>query len=143
MSAAEFSWDRTYLRMLNIMAGMGTCGRNKVAAIITQNRRIISTGINGPLSTDRLCIHSCDLSKTCEHAIHAEANAISAAAKEGISLDGATLYCNYSPCMKCAELIIQSGIKRVVFEEEYRVTAPLGRLMNAGVSSELHGKITI
>lgn len=120
--------------MIGITYILRLCGRAKVAALITQNRRLISSGINGPLSHDISCRGACDLAKPCERAIHAEANAIFAAAKEGISLDGATLYCNYSPCMKCAEAIIQAGIKRVVFQELYRDTTPLGRLMNSGVT---------
>lgn len=126
-------WDAIYLKMCDAMAAMGTCGRAKVAAMITQNRRLVSSGVNGLLSSDISCAGVCDLSKPCERAIHAELNAICAAAKEGISLNGATLYCNYSPCMKCAETIIQAGVKRVVFQEAYRDSSPLGRLLQAGV----------
>lgn len=125
--------EEMFLEICKVLSQRSTCQRAHVGCVITLNHRIISTGLNGPLSSDMECFGYCKKEDPCLHAIHAEANAIYAAAKEGISLQGATLYCNFSPCMKCAEAIIQSGIKTVVYKEEYREPSPLIRLRMAGI----------
>lgn len=115
------SRDQTYLRIALEISRRGTCGRAQVGCVITRDNRIISTGYNGPPSGAQHCNYSvCDTGQTCTRAVHAEVNAIAFAAKEGISTDGATLYCMYSPCVNCAKMIIQAGIKRVVFIREYK-----------------------
>lgn len=110
--------DQTYIAVAEVLSLRGMCRRGKVGSVITLGNRIVSTGYNGPIGE---CIDStCDISKPCEKAIHAEANAIAFAAKYGIALGGATLYCTTQPCRKCAELIFQCGIKKVVYEKAYR-----------------------
>lgn len=128
-----------YLDIANVLSERSSCQRAKVGAVITQNDRIVTTGYNGlafPIrdSVD-VCVH-CDTEKPC-HAIHAEANAIYAAAREGIALEGSTLYCSYSPCLKCAEAIFQSGIKEVYYLEEYRDLEPIKWLRNRAVKCML------
>jgi dCMP deaminase len=111
-----------YIASAYLMALRGTCKRMKVGCVITsKDNRIIATGYNGSL--DKHCI-SCDLTKPCTDAIHAEANAIAYAAKKGILLEGSIIYCTHSPCIKCAELIIQAGIKKVIYSKPYRDTTP-------------------
>lgn len=125
------SREQIAMEVAQIISKRGSCKRAKVGCVITQNNRIVSTGYNGPPksmikdnSLDRgVC--SCNEHLPCEYAVHAEANAIYAAAKAGISLEGATLYCNFSPCRKCAEAIIQCGIKKVYYLEEYRDKNPI------------------
>ena len=110
-----------FIQIAQLFSKRSTCGRLNVGCIIVKDNRIISSGYNGPLSTERLgdkC--KCDLKVPCEKSIHAEANSISFAAKYGIALEGAILYSTHSPCIKCAELIVQSGIKQVVFKESFR-----------------------
>lgn len=125
-----------YLQIAGLIALRGTCDRAQVGCVITQNNRIVSTGYNGPLPGQSPCAEVCDTTCSCERAVHAEANAVASAAKEGISLNGATLYCNYSPCTKCAELIIQSGITTVIYEKLYHSSSKaLALLKDANVAT--------
>lgn len=113
--------DETYIAISDIIAKRGTCDRLQVGAVLTIDNRIIATGYNGPLSNEPKCSDSvCDKSKSCVRAVHAEMNAILFAAKQGISTDGATLYCTYSPCPTCAKVIVQAGVVRVVFRSLFR-----------------------
>lgn len=113
----RLSRQQTFMAMAIVMSMRGTCKRAQVGCVITQENRIVSTGYNGSLS-DTHCIE-CRLDLKCKDAVHAEANAISFAAREGIALKGATLYCNYAPCYECAKLIYQAGISDVYFEKLY------------------------
>ena len=117
----RLSRDDMYMSMAYTMALRSECARRQVGAIITMNNRIVSTGYNGSLKRDGACVDVCDINSKCLHAIHAEANAMYFAASQGIKLFGATLYCTMSPCMECAKGIIQTGIMRVVYAEEYRL----------------------
>lgn len=126
--------DEMFLEICKVLSQRSTCQRAHVGCVITLNHRIVSTGLNGPLSSEDTCYLYCNKDEPCAHAIHAEANAIYAAAKEGIPLQGATIYCTFSPCMKCAQAIIQSGIRTVVYKQEYRDTEPLLRLRIAGLT---------
>lgn len=120
------------IAIAQIIASRSTCRRASVGAVIVLKKRIISTGYNGSLHPLK-CTH-CDLHQGCTDAVHAEANAIAFAAREGISLEGATLYCTHSPCLGCAKLIIQSGIKMVVYLEEYRIKDGIELLIQKGIS---------
>lgn len=114
--------DELYIEVANSFAKRGTCARLQVGAVAVFDGRIICTGYNGALKNGRNPSHSCncDTTKPCEKAIHAEANLISFAAKNGIALQGSTLYVTHSPCLKCSELIIQSGIVSVVYDSKFR-----------------------
>lgn len=122
-----------YLRMAGIWAENSYCLRRKVGAIIVKDKMIISDGYNGtPAGFENVCEdESTGLTKS--YVLHAEANAITKVARSNNSSDGATLYVTASPCMECAKLIIQSGIKRVVFSELYRITDGLELLRRAGI----------
>ena len=124
--------DKRYLRMASIWAENSYCQRRKVGAIIVKNQMIISDGYNGtPAGFENICEDSNGITKP--YVLHAEANAITKVARSNNSSDNATLYVTASPCVECAKLIIQAGIKRVVFNELYRVTDGLELLARAGV----------
>lgn len=116
------------------IARRGTCKRLQVGAIITLDGRIISSGYNGPLEDEAQCEWTCNAMNPCTKSVHAEANAIYAAAKYGIALKGASLYSTHSPCEHCVEAIVQSGIKHLYFIEQFRETSHLKRLKIAGIN---------
>ena len=123
-----------YLETARLNAKRATCLRGQVGAVLVRDKRIIASGYNGPPQGQPHCSSTtCDLSKPCTHAVHAEANLIAYCAKHGISTDKATLICTTCPCQKCAELIIQSGIKKVIFESDFRVLEGLELMHSAGV----------
>lgn len=124
--------DKRYLRMTRIWAENSYCRRRKVGAIIVKNSMIISDGFNGtPSGFENVCEDESGVTKP--YVLHAEANAITKVARSNNSSDGATLYVTASPCMECSKLIIQSGIKRVVFNELYRLADGITLLERAGI----------
>ena len=156
-------FDKKYLRMANIWSENSYAIRRQVGCLIVKDGMIISDGYNGtPSGFENICedvecksqyrygcvktasnteIPNTELCNGCEYAsmttkpyvLHAEANAITKLAKSSNSSDGATIYVTLSPCIECAKLIIQSGIKRVVYKDEYRITDGLELLRRAGV----------
>lgn len=124
--------DLRYLRMARIWAENSYCVRRKVGALIVKDKMIISDGYNGtPSGFENICED--ESGHTKPYVLHAEANAITKVARSGNSSEGSTLYITASPCMECSKLIIQAGIKRVVFNELYRLSDGLDLLANAGV----------
>ena len=124
--------DRRYARMALIWAENSYCERRKVGALVVKNNMIISDGYNGtPTGFENICEDENNVSKP--YVLHAEANAITKLARSSNSSDGATLYVTASPCIECAKLIIQSGIRRVVYGEKYRLTDGIDLLERAGV----------
>lgn len=124
--------DVRYLRMAQIWAENSYCERRKVGAIIVKNSMIISDGFNGtPSGFENVCED--ESGSTKPYVLHAEANAITKVARSNNSSDGATLYITASPCMECSKLIIQAGIRRVVFHELYRLSDGLNLLQRAGI----------
>ena len=124
--------DKRYLRMATIWAENSYCVRRKVGAIIVKNQMIISDGYNGtPSGFENVWEDETGLTKP--YVLHAEANAITKVARSNNSSDGATLYVTASPCLECAKLIIQSGIRRVVYNELYRISDGIDLLERAGV----------
>ncbi len=124
--------DSRYLRMARIWSENSYCRRRKVGALIVKDKMIISDGYNGtPSGFPNICEDDTDV--TFPYVLHAEANAITKVARSNNSSDGSTLYVTASPCMECAKLIIQSGIRRVVFSDLYRITDGLDLLRSAGV----------
>lgn len=124
--------DRQYLRMAAIWAQNSYCQRRKVGALIVKDKMIISDGYNGtPSGFENVCEDSDG--KTKPYVLHAEANAITKVAKSSNSSDGATLYVTSSPCLECSKLIIQAGIKRVVFTESYRLEDGINLLKRANI----------
>jgi dCMP deaminase len=124
--------DRRYMKMARIWAENSYCERRKVGALLVKNKMIISDGYNGtPSGFENKCEDENNMSKP--YVLHAEANAISKVARSHNSSDGATMYVTASPCIECAKLIIQSGIKRVVYGENYRLTDGIELLERAGI----------
>lgn len=124
--------DCRYLRMARIWAENSYCTRRQVGAIIVSGSMIISDGFNGtPSGFENVCED--DNGVTKPYVLHAEANAITKVARSNNSSRGATLYVTASPCLECSKLIIQAGIKRVVFNEMYRITDGIDLLRRAGV----------
>ena len=127
-------FDHSYLEMAQIWAQNSYCKRRKVGALLVKDRMIISDGYNGtPSGFENICEED---GVTKPYVLHAEANAITKVAKSGNSSDGATLYVTASPCLECSKLIIQAGIKRVVYRDEYRLTDGVDLLRRAGIQVE-------
>ena len=125
-------FDLHYIEMARIWAKNSYCKRRQVGALIVKDRMIISDGYNGtPSGFENECEDENDQSKP--YVLHAEANAITKVAKSNNSSEGSTLYITDSPCMDCAKLIIQAGIKRVVYGDEYRMTDGIKLLEKAGI----------
>lgn len=130
--AKQQALDCRYLRMAAIWAENSYCQRRKVGAIIVKHDMIISDGFNGtPSGFENVCEDESGFTKP--YVLHAEANAITKVARSNNSSDGATLYITASPCMECSKLIIQAGIRRVVYHELYRITDGIDLLERAGV----------
>ena len=128
-------FDEKYLAMAEVWAGNSYCRRRQVGALLVKDRMIISDGYNGtPSGFENICEDENGVTKP--YVLHAEANAISKVAKSGYSSDGATLYVTASPCIECAKLIIQAGIRRVVYKDEYRLTDGIDLLKRAGIEVE-------
>ncbi len=127
--------DIRYLRMAKIWSENSYCNRRKVGALVVKNKMIISDGYNGtPSGFENICEDENGL--TYPYVLHAEANAITKLARSENNSDGSTLYVTSSPCIECAKLIIQSGIRRVVYCEKYRLADGLDLLEKAGISIE-------
>ena len=126
--------DLRYLRMARIWAENSYCKRRQVGALVVKDKMIISDGYNGtPSGFENICEEN---NVTKPYVLHAEANAITKLARSSNNSDGSTLYVTASPCIECSKLIIQSGIKRVVYAEKYRLTDGVDRLKRAGVVVE-------
>ena len=124
--------DMRYMRMANIWAENSYCERRKVGALIVKDKMIISDGYNGtPSGFENICEDENGFTKP--YVLHAEANAITKIARSGNSSQDATMYVTASPCIECAKLIIQSGIRRVVYGEKYRLTDGIELLERSGI----------
>lgn len=129
--------DELLANIAKLVARRSTCLRLLVGAVLAQDGRIVSMGYNGvPAGLPHCEPETCGPDTPCDITVHAEANCIAFAAKTGIATDGATLYTTHSPCNECAKLIINAGIKRVVYWEFYRDDEPIILLEAAGVSTE-------
>ena len=128
-------FDKAYLEMATVWARNSYCKRRQVGALIVKDRMIISDGYNGtPSGFENVCEDENGVTKP--YVLHAEANAITKVAKSGNSSEGATLYVTESPCVECAKLIIQAGIRRVVYKDSYRLNDGIELLQRAGIEVE-------
>ena len=128
-------FDDKYIKMAEIWAGNSYCKRRQVGALLVKDRMIISDGYNGtPSGFENICEDENGVTKP--YVLHAEANAIIKVAKSGNSSQDATLYVTAAPCIECSKLIIQAGIKRVVYKDEYRLTDGVDLLRRAGIEVE-------
>ncbi len=136
MEEKQLKLDGRYLRMARIWAENSYCKRRQVGAIVVKDNRIISDGYNGtPSGFENVCEDENSVTKP--YVLHAEANAITKLARSHNNSDGSTIYITASPCIECAKLIIQSGIKRVVYGENYRLDDGIKLLRRAGIEVEL------
>ena len=141
-------WDKRFMDMAEVVSSWSSCYQENrhVGAVIVKEKRILTTGYNGAPSgivscaekgeclRRKLNIPSGTKHELC-YAVHAEQNAIAQAAKLGISVEGATLYCTHQPCVICAKMIINSGIKRVIYKNGYPDEFSLMLLNEAGVEA--------
>lgn len=145
------SIDLTLMMIAQVWESRSTCSRNHVGAVIAREGRHIGSGYNGAPAGMPHCQHGLPLERTrpiilpesmspgCSVVIHAEANAISYSARNGVATDGATIYTTLSPCRPCSQLIITAGLIRVVYNREYRDTSGLDLLISAGVTVDQLG----
>jgi len=132
MTEKQLRRDHLYMKMARTWAENSYCVRRKVGALMVKDQMIISDGFNGtPSGFENICEDENNVSKP--YVLHAEANAITKVARSNNSANGATLYVTASPCMECSKLIIQSGIKRVVYGEIYRLMDGVELLERAGI----------
>lgn len=116
------SRDELFMAVARLFAEQSTCNRGNVGVVIVQDRRIVSCGYNGSPPGAPHCLDvGCEPADGCLRTIHAEANAILWAARHGVKLEGATMYSTHSPCLTCAQAIVQSGIILLVFDTTYRL----------------------
>lgn len=146
-------WDQRFMEMARLVSGWSSCYQEnrKMGAVIVRNKRIMTTGYNGAPAGVKTCmergeclrrvkgIPSGTRQEVC-YATHAEENAIVQAAKMGVSIDGATLYCTHQPCSMCTKTIINAGIRRVVYENGYPDDFSLSLLQEAGVVIERYAE---
>ena len=131
MKKKQLKYDQAYMRMAAEWAKLSYCDRKKVGALIVKDRMIISDGFNGtPTGFENCCEEE---GRTKWYVLHAEANAILKVASSTQSCKNSTLYITLSPCKECSKLIHQSGIKRVVYANQYKDTSGLEFLEKAGV----------
>ena len=142
-------WDARFMELADTISGWASCYKpdRKIGAMIVRNKRIVTTGYNGAPAGIKTCVErgeclrqklgipSGTRAELC-YAVHAEQNAIIQAARLGSSIDGATLYCTHQPCVLCAKMIVNSGIKRVVYQEGYPDDFALEMLNEGGVELE-------
>ena len=125
-------FDERYLEMARVWSQNSYCQRRQVGALVVKDGMIISDGYNGtPSGFENVCED--DNGVTKPYVLHAEANAITKIARSGNNSDGATLYVTDSPCIECAKLIIQAGIRRVVYARQYRLTDGIELMRRAGI----------
>ena len=124
--------DLRYLRMARIWAKNSYCKRRQVGALVVKDKMIISDGYNGtPSGFENICEDENNLTKP--YVLHAEANAITKLARSSNNSDRATLYETAAPCLECSKLVIQAGIKRVVYGEAYRLEDGINLLRRANI----------
>ena len=138
LSEKQANLDLRYLRMASIWAENSYCNRRKVGCLVVKDKMIISDGYNGtPSGFENVCEDENNVTKP--YVLHAEANAITKLARSSNNSDNATLYVTASPCIECAKLIIQAGIKRVVYGEKYRISDGIELLARAGIETLYKG----
>lgn len=163
----RISRDTMFTMICQVVAQRSTCWRSQVGAVIVKEGRVVSMGYNGPVSGMPACedlpnVLECPTEGTfnlwkenhplmcqgagCTRSLHAETNAIAFAARAGVAVEGCTMYCTMSPCINCAKVIVNSGIKKLVYMEEYRDTSGLDLLKSAGITvvhlDAIDGEIT-
>ena len=133
------SWDAYFSAITRAVATRATCSRKAVGAVLVKDKLILATGYNGAPAGLRHCDHAAGgdlVNGHCARSTHAEQNALVQAARHGISIEGATLYCTNNPCLNCAKLLINAGITRIVYEELYEDPLAFELLAEADIAVE-------
>jgi dCMP deaminase len=136
MPAGRPSWDRYFMDIARAVSTRSTCSRRSVGAIVVKDKRILATGYNGAPAGLRHCDHTAGADMRdghCARSTHAEQNAIVQAARHGTPIDGAAMYCTDQPCLVCAKLLVNAGVRRVVFEGDYPDQLAVDILAEAGI----------
>lgn len=119
------SWDEYFMTFAHVAALRSTCTRKQVGAVLVRDNYLLATGYGGSVAGQPHCTEAgCDIDpKTggCVRTVHAEVNVVLQAAKHGVSTEGSTLYCTLSPCAACFKLLVNGGVKRIVYSEQYRI----------------------
>jgi dCMP deaminase len=132
-------WDKYFSDIAQMVSERATCTRLHVGCVLVKDKRIISTGYNGSISGDEHCedVGCYVVDGHCIRTIHAERNALAQCARHGIATDGATAYITHFPCLDCAKMLIQAGVKRIVYGQSYRDSGYVYELaQKAGVTLE-------
>jgi dCMP deaminase len=140
------SWDQYFMEITSLVATRSTCLRRQVGAVLVKDRNILATGYNGAPSgvshcldtgclRERLGIPSGERHELCR-GLHAEQNAIIQAAKHGTNIDGSTLYCTTMPCIICSKMLINAGIRRIVYREGYSDPLAAEMIAESGVLTQ-------
>ena len=140
------TWDEYFINIAKLVSSRSTCLRRDVGAVVVKNKQVLTTGYNGAPAGVRHCdevgcmrekmsVPSGERHELCR-ALHAEQNAFLQAARHGISLDGATMYMTTQPCSICAKMIINAGIKKIIYEGDYPDKFAIELLKEAGVGLE-------
>lgn len=136
----RISRDDALMQIAHIMAERSTCNRLHVGAVIAREGRIIATGFNGaPSGLPHCTPENCNEHNPCTNTTHAEAGAIAHSARHGVALERTTLYVTHQPCLTCAQLLINSGVAKVVYATPYRIQDGLNLLLQAGLEVSQHG----
>lgn len=129
----RISRDQMMMDIARTVARRGTCSRLQVGAVVSRDGRVLTMGYNGAPAGLEHCNHMMNETEGCTRAVHAEANAAVWAARNGVRVEGADLYVTHMPCLACASLIVNAGIRRVFYEKPYRITLGVDLLREAGV----------
>lgn len=142
------TWDEYFMDIANLVKTRSTCSRRQVGAVVVKDKRILSTGYNGAPTGCQHCmdvgclrtklgVPSGERHELCR-AVHAEQNAIAQAAQHGISVEGGSIYVTHQPCSMCAKVLINAGIKRIIYQGEYPDALSLELLSEAGIELEVY-----
>lgn len=130
-------WDQYFLQMAQMVSTRSTCNRKQVGCVLTRDNRILSTGYGGSIKGQPHCLDvGCDIDERtggCIRTVHAEMNALAQAARNGVSTDGATAYVTMSPCYWCFKTLVNAGVVRIFYSEEYRVPPDFELAKRCGV----------
>jgi len=141
----RLDWYQYFMKIANLVAERSTCCRAKVGAVIVKDKNILSTGYNGspsglPHCTDVGCLvyksitPDGSVEENCFRTIHAELNAIAQAAKHGSSINNADIYITHTPCIHCLKVLINTGIKNIYYQREYKIERIADMIEQAGIN---------
>lgn len=119
----RINWDEYFMAQAKLIATRSTCPKLSVGCVLTRNNHVISTGFNGSISKDKHCIEEgcLEVDGHCIRTVHAEVNAVTQCAKQGIETEGAIAYITHFPCLNCVKVLLSSGVREIIYETSYKV----------------------